>query len=124
MLMCILNRMILGNDLRCCLLADAWNSRNIIGSVTHQRFQIDKFNRIHLIAFFYICRIIIFHFGASLLRLRDSNLHMLCRKLQKISVTGNHRYFHALFFCSSRQRSKQVICLQSRLLDNAHSHRL
>ena len=115
--------MIFCDNLGRCLFSDAWNSWNVIGRVAHQRFQINELLRCHLITFFHICRIIIFHFSTTLLCLWNANLNMLRCKLQKISVSGNNGHFHSFFFTSSGQCSKKIVSLQSRTLYSLNPHR-
>ena len=95
MLMRIFNRMIFRNNLCRCLFSDARDSRNVVRGVSHQRLQINELRRSHLVFLLDVLCIIIFHLGASLLCLRNPDLYMLCGKLQKIPVAGDHRHFHA-----------------------------
>ncbi len=101
MLMGILNGVVFHYDLRRSLLPDTWNTRNIVRRITHQRFHINKLLRSHLVPLLHIPGVVILHLCPALLRLGDPDLHMLCRKLQQISVSGYDRYLHPRFLASS-----------------------
>ena len=123
MLVCIFNRLVLLNDLCRCLFANSRNTRNIISSITHQSLYINKFLRCYSIAFLHICRIIIFYFRLSLLRLWDADLNMLCRKLKRITVSGNDGNIHSFLLTTMRQGSQKIIRLKSGLFNHFYMHR-
>ena len=120
---CILDRLILHDNLRRCLLSDARNARNIVRSISHQRLDIDKLFRRHLVLFFYILFQIIFHFSPSLLRLRDTDFYFLCGKLKKIPVSGKDNDLHARLLAASGKCPDQVVRLESCLFNQSDPHR-
>ena len=74
----IFNALVSNNQIRSRLLADTWNSRDIIGTVAHQCFYIDKFLWSHLITFHHICRIIIFNLRTGSFCFRNPDFYLFC----------------------------------------------
>ena len=124
MRMRIFNGMIFHNDLCSRLFSDSRYARDIIGGIAHQRLQVNKLRRRHLIAFLDIRRIIIFHFRPSLPGLGDPDLNMVCGKLKKIPVSGNDGYFHPFFFTAGGKRPDQIVRFQACTLDGLDAHGL
>ena len=118
----ILNASILNNQIGSGLFPNSWHTRNIIRRISHQRFQLNDLQRCHLIAVDHILRMIVFRLRDSALRLGKADSDMLCRKLQKIPVAGEHRYLHALFFTALRHSSQKIVRLQACLFHGLNPH--
>ena len=84
---CIFDAAVVLDDLCGRLLAHPRHAGNVVRSIAHQRLHINEFFRRDTVALFHFRRIVILHLGPSLLRLRDADLHMLCRKLQSVPVS-------------------------------------
>ena len=77
----IFNRLVFHNDFRRRLLSDTWHPRNIVGSITHQRFDVNKLLRSHLVLLLDVRRQIVLYFGPAAFRLGNPDLDLLCSKL-------------------------------------------
>ena len=119
----ILNAAVFCDDRRRCLLADAGNSRNVIGSITHQCLHINKLRRRHLVLLEDFLRVVVLNLGSRPLRLRDPDLDMICCKLQKITVTGYDRNLHTCRLTALCDGSKQIIRLVTAFFNDGHPHR-
>ena len=113
MLMGILNGTELHDHLGCGFFSNAWNSRNIIGTVTHQSFQFYDLRRRYLIFFEHFRSMIILNGSLAPDGLRKSNQNLIRGKLKKIPVSGKNGDIHAFRFTSSCNCAKKVICLIS-----------
>ena len=124
--MCIgvFNTLVSNDQIRSSLLSDTRNTRNIVGTVTHQSLHIDKFLWCNLITFHYISCIIIFNLRTGSFCLRNPDFYFFRSKLQQITVTGNNTDIHALYFCHTCNRSKQIICLIPRHFHDFDAHGL
>ena len=63
-----------------CLLSNGRNARNIVGSITHQRLDINELCRCYLILPFHILRIVVMDLRRSAAGLRDPDLDVgICK---------------------------------------------
>ena len=118
----LFNAPILCNQCSRSLFPNTGNSRNIIRRIPHQRLDVNKFLRCHLIACFYILFQIVLDFRSGLFCLWYPDFYMFCCKLQKITVTGNHGNLHAFPLPGECKRSKQIVCLIPFFFHNADTH--
>ena len=114
--------MILGDQIDCCLRADLRHARDIVRRVSLQRLDLNEFCRCYMQRFPNIARVIILDCRLSLFRLRNTDLNMFVRNLQKVTVAGDQRDFHAKRLRLFRERPENIIRLKPRLLDNPDSH--
>ena len=122
MFMRILNRTVSSNNFCRRLFSNTRNSRNIICCISHQGLQFNNLRWCHLIRLKYFFCVIIFYLCFSALSLWNSDQHMICSKLQKITVTGQNCRIYPFLFCHSRNGSQQIICLISFHCNNGYLH--
>ena len=104
------------------LLSNARDTRNIVRRIPHQCLDIDELNRCDLVTLLDIRRIVVLDLGSGAFRLWDTDLDVICRKLQKIAVPGNHGNHKSFLFAPFRDRSDDIIRLIAFFFDDPHAH--
>ena len=110
------------NNSRSRLLPNGGNAGNIVRSVAHQRFHIDKFRRRHLVLGLHVLGIIVVDLRASPAGLGDPDFDVRIRELQEIPVSGYHGHFHACRLAALCHGSQDVIGLIALQGQNGNPH--
>ena len=119
----ILDRAIRHDQFGRRLFTDSRKSRNIVRGITHHRLQFNDLRRCHLILLQHFFCMVILDLRAGPLRLWYADHDVLCCKLQKIPVTGDHRNIQTFLFHPLCHRSKQVIRLIAFFHQKRYTHR-
>ena len=119
----IFDGLIILDDLRRRLLTDTRDARNIVGRVAHESLHVDKFCGGDTVTLLHIRSMIVLYLRLPLLCLGDTDLHMLCGKLERIPVSGDDGHVHALLLAHTGDRPQQVVRLKACLLDDLNIHR-
>ena len=118
----IFQRPVGNHQLRGRLLPHLRHARNVVRRIPHQRFQVDKLDRIDLICRLHILRVVILHLRSAALGLGNADANVIRRHLQKIPVTRHESDLHPLPLRALRKGSQNVVRLQARLLHHADPH--
>ena len=122
MLIQILKRRKLKQQLCGCFFPYLGNAGNVVRRISHKGFQIDKLPWSNLIPFLYILCIIILNLCFAALRLRDPDLNVIRFNLQKIPVSGNKTDLHSVLFCTLCQSSQNIVRLIASFFHQADPH--
>ncbi len=114
--------MILRDQIDCCLRTDLRHARNIVRRIPLQRLDLNEFGRCYMQRLQNITRIIILDRRLPFFRLRNTDLNMFIRNLQKVTVAGNQRDFHSQLLRLFRERPENIIRLKAGLLGDPDSH--
>ena len=113
MLVCILNGAILYDQFGRCFLSDTRDPRDIVGGVSHQGLELNDLRRCYLIFLQNLLCMEILDRCLAPGCLWQTDHNLVCRKLEKVTVSGKDCDIHPLFLTSERQCAKKVICLIS-----------
>ena len=118
-----LDGMVLRDDPLRRLRTEARHARDVIGGVPHQGLQVDELERRHVPLLHHIVRIVVIDRRHALRRLRKTDLDLLVRELQEVTVTRDDRHLHALLLAALRDGTEQVIRLVAALHEERNVHR-
>ena len=104
------------------LFTDLGNSGHIIGTVAHERLDMDETVGGHLISFEDIGCVIVLYDCLSLPCLGNPNAGVLSSDLQKVPVSRHERDFHSLCFPAPCKGSENIIRFEACLFADLDSH--
>ncbi len=116
------NGVILYDQVGRCFGSHLRHARNVVCRIALQGLYLNELQRRYAQRLLHVLCVIIQNGCLALLRLRNPDLNVLIRNLQKIPVARNERYLDALRLCLFCQRAEDIVGLQPGLLagDNAH----
>ena len=104
--------------------SDPRNSRNVVGRIAHQRFQLDNLGRRDLISIYHILCVIILNLCHPFAGLGHPDHNLVCGNLQKIPVSGYDHRLKPFCLTFSGRSTQQIVCLIPLLHEQRDVHGL
>ena len=114
--------MVLLDDLHSGFFTNAGHTGNIIGSIPHKGFYVDKFQRCHAIFFHNVFCVVIFSFCASAFCFGNTHFQGFSGNLQQVPVTGNHNRNEPCILCLFGKTAQNVIGFIAFLFVDGNMH--